>query len=318
MTIKANVDKLLRNSTETSVPVRYEGSNICTWIGFKHVNYVIEEAVLEHFRSNGLGARELYERFGLGLDLTNLDTRIFSALHTDDAATAVVIPSGDDDRLSFTVKLSVMRDGKATKAATAQVDVHLRRGTYGFDTENDDGLLEPFAVESIADSATTLDLPDLDLNGDIVQQATAGRNAFAWKWRIPYMYCHYNERVQMSGFLRQMEEAEDLFLADRGISIKTMLDDRRWIPVVPHSRIRLLNEAIMEEQLYTVYTIEQVFKTLTYTARMDCFVIRDNTIVPVATGSITHGYAVIDDRSNWTLVDFDERVMTALTRGEKQ
>jgi hypothetical protein len=50
------------------------------------------------------------------------------------------------------------------------------------------------------------------------KQLTAGRNAYAWKWRIPYFYCHFTERMQMSGYLRQMEEVVDLFLADRGVS----------------------------------------------------------------------------------------------------
>ena len=46
---------LLTAPTTTQLRPRYEGSNICTWIGFKHVNYLVEEAVLEHFRQ--LGAR---------------------------------------------------------------------------------------------------------------------------------------------------------------------------------------------------------------------------------------------------------------------
>ena len=49
---------------------RYEGANICTWIGFKHVNYLVEEAVLAHFRSRrgaGRGAvRGLRPRPGPG------------------------------------------------------------------------------------------------------------------------------------------------------------------------------------------------------------------------------------------------------------
>ncbi len=116
----------------------------------------------------------------------------------------------------------------------------------------------------------------------------------------------------MNGYLRQMEEVVDLFLADRNVSIKRLLDEQSWIPVVPRSEITMLGEALMEEDLYTVFTVEDVFKDVTYTARMDCFVLRDGVYVPTATGRITHGYAVIENRRDWSLVDFDTRMSSAL------
>jgi acyl-CoA thioesterase FadM len=118
--------------------------------------------------------------------------------------------------------------------------------------------------------------------------------------------------MQMSGYLRQLEEVVDLFLADRGVSIHTLLAEQNWIPVVPHSSISMLAEAGMEEDLYTVFTVQDVFKGVTYTARMDCYVLRDGVLVPTATGSITHGYALIENRRDWSLVNFDERMLTAL------
>jgi hypothetical protein len=48
---------------------------------------------------------------------------------------------------------------------------------------------------------------------------------------------------------------------------------------------------------------------------MDSYVIRDGKLVPTATGTIVHGYAVFSDRKDWALVPFDEHVLTAL-RGE--
>jgi acyl-CoA thioesterase FadM len=146
----------------------------------------------------------------------------------------------------------------------------------------------------------------------VLAALTAGRNAYAWRWTIPYTYCHYNERLQMSGFLRLMEEAKDRFVRDRGISIKTLLDDRKWIPVVPRASLRIVDEALMEEDLYTVFTVAEVFKDFTYTARLDCYAARDGRLRPVAAGSIVHGYAVIDNRRDWRLVSFDQRVLDAL------
>jgi acyl-CoA thioesterase FadM len=126
------------------------------------------------------------------------------------------------------------------------------------------------------------------------------------------MYCHFNERMQMSGYLRQMEEVVDLFLADRGLSIKRMLDERSWIPVVPHSSVTMLDEVVMEEELHTVFTVENIFKRFTYTSRMDTFLWRAGAPIRTATGRITHGYAHIRNRRDFNLVEFDGRIMTAL------
>jgi len=109
-----------------------------------------------------------------------------------------------------------------------------------------------------------------------------------------------------------MEEAKDRLVADRGVSIKTLLDERNWIPVVPHSRITVLDEARMEEDLYVVLTVESVFKGFTYDSRMDTYVVRDGRLVQTATGRITHGYAVIENRRDWSLVAFDDRMNAAL------
>lgn len=261
---------MLSRSTTVRLRPRYEGNNICTWIGFKHVNYLVEEAVLEHFRAAGLSSRRLFEEFGLGLDVVDLDTQIRTAFHLDDVGVARVEPI-DADGLSFTVIID--REGHAPgRAVVAKVRVVLRRETYVDPTDNVPVELAPFTVDTIGDghgagvAATTEGDPALE-------QLIAGRNAFGWRQRIAYPYCHFNERLQMSGYLRQMEAAADLFLADRGISIRQMLDTRRWIPVVPHSRIRILAEALMEEDLYTVYAVDEVFKALTYRSTMDTYVV---------------------------------------------
>jgi len=162
----------------------------------------------------------------------------------------------------------------------------------------------------------TLDRPtdapaDTRTDDDLV----AGANAILWRRRIPYFYCHFSERLQHSGYLRLMEEVVDVFLAERGISIRTMLDTRRWIPVVPRARVEILAEATMEEEILTVLTVEDVFKRLTYTARMDCYVRRSGRLVHTATGRITHGYAAVLDRRHWALVSFDDTTLAAL-RGE--
>ena len=294
---------LLGTPTTASLRPRFEGSNICTWIGFKHVNYLVEEAVLEHFRSADLSSRRLFEEYGLGLDVVELDTRIRSAFHLDDVGVARVVPVGSP---GLTFAVTIVRQGHVPRpAVTATARVTLRRERYIDDTDNVPVELAPYIVEDLAE-------PGPPAGGDVLHELTAGRNAFGWRQRIPYPYCHFNERMQMSGYLRQMEAAADLFLADRGISIRRLLDDRRWIPVVPHSRIRLLTEALMEEDLYTVYAVRDVFKDLTYQSSMDTYVVRDGRLVQTATGTITHGYARIENRRDWRLATMDGPVLDAI------
>lgn len=293
---------LAESVTEVSMRPRFEGSNICSWIGFKHVNYLIEEAVLEHFREAGLPARSLYEEHGLCVDITGIDTRISHAFHIDDRVTARVVPTRGDGELTCRVTLAVERDGAQVPAATATVRVLLRRDTRGGHTGDDPAGLGWCTVPRIGDGRA----PGASGAG------TGNENAFTWKWRIPYFYCHFTERLQMSGYLRLMEAVVDLFLADRGVSIRTLLDEQNWIPVVPRSAITMLGEAYMEEELCTVFTVEDIFKDLTYTARMDCHVMRDGIRVPVAAGHITHGYALIENRRDWRLVNFDPRLLAAL------
>ena len=298
---------LLGSPTTVALRPRFEGSNICTWIGFKHVNYLVEEAVLEHFRRSGLAARELYERHGLGLDIVDIDTRILHALHMDDLVSAEVATATrpEDGELALTVVINAERDGQRRKAVTSKVRVVLRVDTLGGPAEPPPGELDRFVVPRIR-----RDAPPPVLSDHLPHRG--GGASFEWKWRIPYFYCHFTERLQMSGYLRLMEEVVDLFLADRGVSVKTLLDRQRWIPVVPRSGITMLDEALMEEELQTVFTVEDVFKDFTYTARMDCYVPRGERLVHTATGRIVHGYAVIENRRDWSLVGLDGALLEAL------
>ncbi|MFJ1828214.1 hypothetical protein ACIOG9_26570, partial [Streptomyces sp. NPDC088178] len=66
----------LQEPSTLEIRPRYEGSNICTWIGFKHVNYLVEEAVLNHLRQAGIAPGAIYETYGLCTDIVDIDTRI--------------------------------------------------------------------------------------------------------------------------------------------------------------------------------------------------------------------------------------------------
>ncbi|KUJ65273.1 hypothetical protein ACZ90_48860 [Streptomyces albus subsp. albus] len=324
------VKRLLSESTTVVHSPGYEGANIGTIIGFKHVNYLVEKAIIDHFRVSGLPVGALYEDHGLGFDLTFLDSRLNTALIVDDQASIEVKPAtkDGDDELTFKVSITVERDGEPNKAVSSKARAVLR-----YDEDDRRMLerkpvpagLERFVKERIGgaepgDTVAKLGEETLISGGNtdddpVLEQLTAGENAYAWKFRIPYPYVHFFERMPMSGYLRLMEEAKHRFVDARGISIRALLDESNWIPAVTRSHITLLDEAHLEEDLYVVYTVDNIFKNLLYTSRLDYYVVRDGRLVKTATGEITHAYGVVENGKKGRLVEWDERVARAF-RGE--
>ncbi|WP_447038511.1 hypothetical protein [Streptomyces sp. DSM 118878] len=322
---ETTVKSLLNESTTVVLSPGYEGANIGTIIGFKHVNYLVEKAVIEHFRHSGLPVGRLYEEQGLGFDIVDIDARLQTALVVDDQATIEVTPNTKDGaaELSFKVTVKVERDGEPKKAVAAKVKAVLR-----YD-ENDVRMvrrlpvpegLEQFVTPRIGGSEPGAAVPAVDdrlISGGsaetdaVLEQLLAGENAYGWKFRIPYPFVHFFERLQMSGYLRLMEEAKHRFVDARGLSIRKLLAEQNWIPAVTHSRVTLLDEALLEEDLYVVYTVDDIFKNLLYTSRLDTYVVRDGHLVQTSTGTITHAYGVVENGKEGRLVTFDERVLSA-------
>ena len=317
-------------TTRSNIYPRNEGNNICTWIGFKHVMYVVEEAVIDHLRQNELIPRSLYEENGLCFEIVDSDARILHALHMDDQVDAEVKlddEKGQDGKeVNSVVNLFVDRDGQKIKAVVCRVSFQFKLDDSPVTRDVAPvflDALEPWTVERIARTGSMKGERAAILTGrgevnpqdDVTALLKQDRStAMVWKWHIPYFYCHYNERMKNSGYLRLLEEAEDLFLADNGISIRTMLHEKKWIPVVPSARAEILEEAYMEETIYTVYSLVSAYRDFTYTHQMDCYVVRDGKLIQTATGSITHGYARINDRKDWSLVAFDDETKEAIHR----
>ncbi|MDG9705840.1 hypothetical protein [Streptomyces sp. DH37] len=325
------IKKLLNEPSSVTLRPSYEGGNINTAIGFKCDNYLLEAAVLDHFRAVGLGATELYLVHGVNFDVVGVDTRLHTVLTLDDDVLLEVVPKTreSDTEMVFAVSATVQRDGAPKKAVTSKLRVLLRRDTAIDDPAPLPAELERFVVDRLATAEPTelAATPVDDFAGafhrgvttdtdPVLAEIIGDDNAVGWKWKVPYYYCHFTERMQMSGYLRQMEEAKHLFVASRGISIKRMLDERGWIPVVTQCKLRFTDETVMEENLYTVYTVESVFKDMLYTSRLDFYVVRDGRLVKTATGSITHGYCHKETpESEWQMAVFDDEVLRAL-RGE--
>ena len=222
-----------------------------------------------------------------------MQARLFES-HVDDLVRTEVRPVNRplDRELAFSLRTSVIRAQTESRALTAAVRVHFRRDGRAEAAEPPAELARYVAVEPPSPGPPPpppeAARPRQDGEGDEIRRRLVpeGANSFLWQTRIPYFYCHYSARMLHSGYLRVMEEVVDRFLADRGIPVGGLLSRKRWVPVVADVQLRLLREAFLEETLVTVYTVEDVFKNLTYTARMDCYVPRGGDLVHTATGGI--------------------------------
>lgn len=266
----------------------------------------------------------------MGFDVVSVNTRLHTVLTLDDAVAVEVKPvtKETDSRLRFKITAYVPREEGRLQGGHH----HLRGGAAGDRPRRGRqaaaGEAEPLrgAAPGPGDAAeiTAVPVDNIDLASQrgigtraadpVLTEIIGGDNAFGWKWRVPYFYCHFTSHMQMSGFLRQMEEVLHLFVADRGIAIHRLLEERSWIPVVTKCDVEITDEVRIEDELYTVFTIEDIFKSVLFTARMDCYVVRDGGLVQVSTGHITHGYVTKESpEKDWSLCTFDEEVMAALS-----
>jgi acyl-CoA thioesterase FadM len=288
----------------------YEGANIRTWIGFKHFMYLVEQAVLRWLRDQGTGARSLFLEYGLGLEIVDCSVQLPAVLELDDEVTARVTAGGGR---RLTVQLSVVRGGAEVTVLRGKVTVALVRETTADDHRPAPAPLAAFEAADLTDVAGEATARAIPAGESAESVLTAEPGAFLWSWRAPYFYCHFSDRVQHSGFVRALEEVVDRFLADRGISVGRMLTERHWIPVVSRARVRLLAAAHMEETIHTVFTVTDILRGVMFEARMDCFVQRGDTLVPVATARILHGYAIAAGPGAGGLAELDSEVIQILT-----
>jgi acyl-CoA thioesterase FadM len=320
---------------------RFEGSNILEGIGFKHIMYLSEEAVLQYFRNKGLAPGKLYRDYGLCFEVVESSIRIRRVLRIDDLVRIEVQPEIDrsGQEQAFSIQMFTGATSDKVKSVTGTLKVLFRQRQKEAIKSKPPIEIAPYVVSEIRRLTQQEEHENnlgrgtgiLNTNGgigqgrgvlnaddDIISKVISQKaNTFIWKWRIPYFYCHFNKWIQHSGYLRLVEEVVDLFLAEREISIRTMLDTYQWIPVVSHAEVEILREAIMEETIYVVYTVEEIFKNLTYTSKIDFYVVRNSQAIKTATSLITHGYAkLFDDSVDIELAKFDEKTLSAL-RGKR-
>jgi acyl-CoA thioesterase FadM len=291
-------------TSTTRLRPRFEGANIRTWIGFKHLMYLVEEAILDWYRQQDLGPQRLYHQYGLGLEIVDASVLLVTLLEVDDVVDVDVRPIADG---RFAVTVRAVR-GDAPVVLTAKIRVALvRERSAGVDVPVPPSLA-PIVVGEVAAAVVAED----------ARPAAADRSgAFTYQWEARYFHAHYSERVQHSAYVRVLEEVVDRFLAARGLPIPAVLRDRGWIPVVSRARLRLCADAYMGETIETVFAVGDILKDVAYDGRMDCFVRRGDRIVPVATATILHGYAATTGPGTGRLVPLDAATV-ALLKGQSR
>ncbi|WP_018680605.1 hypothetical protein [Actinokineospora enzanensis] len=276
--------------TTAALRPRYEGANIRTWIGFKHFLYLAEEAVLGWFRDRGDGPARLYHDCGVGLSVVDVSALLPAVLEVDDVVTAEV------ERISvdrFAVRLRA-REGETVLRAKLRVAL-----------VRDHDRTAP--VVPVPDDLTELVVDEVVADAPEAEEAD-----YSWTWRIPYFHCQYSDRMQMSGYVRAVEEVVDRFLADRGISVGRFLTERGWIPVVSRASVRMFGDAHMEEEIRTSFTVTGILRDMVFDGRVDFDVHRDGEWVRVAQGQILHGYAISRGPDAGGVAELDPPTVVAL------
>jgi acyl-CoA thioesterase FadM len=291
---------------------RYDAANIRTWIGFKQFMLLAEEAVLQWFRDRGAGPGRLYHEHGLGLEVVDSSVQLPALLDVDDEVTAEVVREASG---RFAVTLTVRREEAAVRVLRGRVAVALVREPRTPARRAVPGEVASLVVDDVAAAAPADEPAGLRLRpGEDVRSALGRLDAaaFLWSWRAPYFACHFSDRVQHSGYVRALEDVVDRFLAARGLSVRRMLAERGWVPVVSRARVRLVAAAHMEEVVHTSFAVDEVLKRAAYRARMECFVQRGDRLMRCATASILHGYAQSRGEHAGRVVELDDGALAAL------
>ena len=274
-------------AVQVTLRPRLAGANIRAWIGFKHLLSLVEEAVVAWFRAGGLGLQRLLLERGVAIRITDLSAMLHALVELDHEVAADVTPTGAG---AFAVTL--WRSGDV-KVLTARVRVEVAAGHAAL----------PAALAAMLLPAATPAPP-----------MTAAPGAFTWTWRARYFHCH-STLAQHGAFIGALEESVDRFLADRGLSIAHVLATRNWIPVVSRVRVWLHAEVRMEEDVVTTFEVRDVMRRRAHDGVMTCVVRRDGDLVPAASATILHGYAIAAGDGAGQVVDLDDDTIARLRAG---
>jgi hypothetical protein len=138
---------------------RFEGANVGTWIGFKHVMYLAEEGVLQFLRDHGAPPGGLLKDHALGLEIVDSRLRLSKATDVDDLVRVEVRSKTKrgDRELTFGVTLTLEGPGGGAKLAGGTVKAVLRSAPGP--ARPPPAGLEPYVVPEVRRPAARADLP---------------------------------------------------------------------------------------------------------------------------------------------------------------
>jgi acyl-CoA thioesterase FadM len=289
----------------------FEGCNVGTWIGFKHVTYLAQEGALDWLRAHDLAPGKLFEASALATEVVGCRLRLLKGVRVDDVVTLSVTPATrpGDDRASFDVRL-LRRDGGEKLAQGRFAVVWRTAGAALGPAAPPPADVLPFLAQEPPDRPPR---PAEVADEAVAALRPGGKPSVVRSRRITYPLCCCTERIQFSAYVRLLEEMVEELLAERGISVGALLAERRWAPVVSRVEIEALRPAYMEEGLHAVFSIDEVLKDLVFPGRMTCYVRREGRLVEAARAAIDHAYVQFDTRAvGSAVVPLDARVKKAL------
>jgi acyl-CoA thioesterase FadM len=305
----------MRQSTPEEVLVhlrpRFTGANIRTWIGFKTFMQLEEEAVLTWFRERRIGAQALFHTHGLQLQVVDSSAILPAVLETDDQVTAHVQLAGDN---RFNVRLRVARNQEEPTVLRGNVTVSLVPSPDAPPRELPEALSRFVQPSHTAQEA--MEVGPAGTSPETLQRAVQA-GAVLWSWDARYFHCQYSDSVQHSAYVAAVEEVVDRFLEAKDLAIPRLLREKSWIPVVSRARVQSLAAAHMGEQIHSTFRVTGLLKRSAFEGEMDCYVLRGEHLLRVASAHIIHGYAVSRGPEAGRLAELDDATVAALTRSSR-
>lgn len=290
-----------------------EGANIENYIGFKHLTYLMEETIINYFREKYLSPNQLLRMFGVKFYIKSLKIDILKAVNIDDEIVMKIFSPNEYPTNRFKIKASDNSGILFFKGELVVcIDKPIKDAEFHLVSKNFRYLLKEMVEKEATDN--NIELPINNSNPiQILKEYKSFNSAFIFSKRIPYYYCNYTDELHHSGYERIIEEAVDLFLEERGMSIRTMLNSKRWIPVVSKSQIEIKHKIKLEDTIYIAFSVKNIVLNSIYEADIYFFKQYNNKLIEVANGSITHGYSCIKNPETPELVIFDELTLKKLS-----
>lgn len=270
---------------EYSTKASREGANIRTWIGFKHFEYVVSDAIAEMLASIGFSSRTLA--------LSGVRAHVIGSK----ASLSNVIECGDDITVVLDSERVVDEHHLAFDATIINESVKNRalKGTYVVKVESfiEDGLTGSVTPADVMGSFAAGELKNSarPRRGSLADGVADAEDVFAVNWIVPYYYCDSSRYLAYRGHVRAIESVVDDYLTHVGLFIPEILRTRAWIPVVSRYSIDVARDVEMGTVVTTRFRVDEVLGDLAFNGSWSITAPVDGGDQVVASGVIQHGYA---------------------------